>query len=74
MARKAQPSRGYFIARLLVHSLFAAAFFGPAEISAEDRAMILRDYGTIVTVEEARIILEFMWKLANLTLDQYLSL
>jgi len=44
------------------------------QIKPEEIVQILRDYGTIVTVEEARIILEFMWKLANLTLDQYLSL
>jgi hypothetical protein len=44
------------------------------QIKPEEIVEILRDYGTIVTIEEARIILEFMWKLANLTLDQYLSL
>jgi hypothetical protein len=44
------------------------------QIKPEEIVQILRDYGTIVTIEEARIILEFMWKLANLTLDQYLLL
>jgi hypothetical protein len=48
--------------------------FNMEQIRPEEIVQILRDYGTIVTVEEARIILEFMWKLANLTLDQYLSL
>jgi len=43
------------------------------QIKPEEIVQILRNYGTIVTVEEARIILEFMWKLANLTLDQILS-
>jgi hypothetical protein len=48
--------------------------FNMEQIKPEEVVEILRDYGTIVTIEEARIILEFMWKLANLTLDQYLSL
>ncbi|MFX6226297.1 hypothetical protein ABTF68_22755, partial [Acinetobacter baumannii] len=48
-------------------------WFKMEQIKPEEIVQILRDYGTIVTVEEARIILEFMWKLANLTLDQILS-
>ena len=43
-------------------------------IKPEEIMQILREHGTIVTLEEARMILEFMWRLANLTLDQYLSL
>ena len=43
------------------------------KITAEELIEILRNEGTIVTLEEARIILDFMWKLANLTLDQYLK-
>jgi hypothetical protein len=42
-------------------------------IKPEEIMQILREQGTIVTLQEARIILEFMWKLANLTLDQYLK-
>ena len=43
------------------------------KITAEELMEILRKEGTIVTLEEARIILDLMWKLANLTLDQYLK-
>jgi hypothetical protein len=46
--------------------------FNMEQIRPEEIVQILRDYGTIVTLEEAKVILEFMWKLANLTLDQYL--
>jgi hypothetical protein len=46
--------------------------FNMEQIRPEEIVQILRDYGTIVTLEEAKVILEFMLKLANLTLDQYL--
>jgi hypothetical protein len=46
--------------------------FNMEQIKPEEIVQILRDHGTIVTLEEAKVILEFMWKLANLTLDQYL--
>ena len=43
-------------------------------IKPEEIVKILADHGTKLTLEEAKIILEFMWQLANMTLDQYLKL
>ena len=39
----------------------------------EEIVKILAAHGTKVTLEEAKIILDFMWKLANMALDQYLK-
>jgi len=43
-------------------------------IKPEAIVKILAEHGTKVTLEEAKIILEFMWQLANMALDQYLKL
>ena len=43
-------------------------------IKPEEIVKILAEHGTKVTLEEAKIILEFMWQLANMALDQYLKL
>lgn len=43
------------------------------ELSPEKAAEILAAHGTLVTVEQAKIILEFMYKLANLALTQYVT-
>ena len=43
-------------------------------IKPEEIVKILTEHGTKVTLEEAKIILEFMWQLANMAIDQYLKL
>jgi len=43
-------------------------------IKPEEIVKILAEHGPKVTLEEAKIILEFMWQLANMALDQYLKL
>jgi hypothetical protein len=43
-------------------------------IKPEEIVKILAAHGTTVTLEDAMIILDFMWKLANMALDQYLKL
>jgi hypothetical protein len=40
------------------------------ELSAEKVMEILREHGTFVTIEEARIILDFLSKMASISLDQ----
>jgi hypothetical protein len=42
---------------------------GKRKITPEKAAEILRKYGTIVSIEEATIILDFMYKLSKLTLE-----
>lgn len=42
-------------------------------ISPEEVVKILKEHGTTVTVEEAKLILAFMFELANISLDQYFS-
>ena len=44
------------------------------KIKAEEIRKILGEHGTVVTLEEAQVILEFMKKLAKFALEQYLSL
>jgi hypothetical protein len=39
------------------------------KITPEKAVEILQKYGTIVTIEEAKIILDFMYKLSKLTLE-----
>ncbi len=39
-------------------------------LTPEKAVKILKKQGTIVTIEEAKLILDFMYKLAKLTLDQ----
>lgn len=41
-------------------------------ITPERVVKILKEHGTEVTLEEARIILDFMRKLARITVNQYL--
>jgi hypothetical protein len=43
-------------------------------IYSEEIVKILAEHGTKVTLEEAKIIMDFMWQLANMALDQYLKL
>lgn len=43
-------------------------------IYPEEIVKILAEHGTKVTLEEAKIIVDFMWQLANMALDQYLKL
>ncbi len=40
-------------------------------ITPEQAVKILREHGTIVTIEEAKLILEFMYKIAKLSVKQY---
>jgi hypothetical protein len=53
---------------------FAGIDPGREIIQPQEIVQILKDYGTIVTIEEAEIILKFMWHIANLTLDTYLKI
>lgn len=43
-------------------------------LTPEKAVEILKKYGTIVTVEEAKLILDFMYKLAKLSVEQYVKL
>lgn len=40
------------------------------KVSPEKAIKILQEHGTIVTVEEAKLILDFMYKFAILAVDQ----
>jgi len=40
----------------------------------EKAVEILRKHGTIVTVEQAKIILDFMYKIGKLSVGQYVKL
>lgn len=42
-------------------------------IQPEKIVEILKEHGTHVTIEEAKIILEFMYKLANIAITTYLG-
>jgi hypothetical protein len=42
-------------------------------ITPEKAVEILQGYGTIISLEEAKIILDFMYKIAKLSLDQYIK-
>lgn len=42
-------------------------------IQPEKIVEILKGHGTHVTIEEAKIILEFMYKLANIAINTYLG-
>jgi hypothetical protein len=39
-------------------------------ITPEKAVEILKKHGTIVTIDEAKLILDFIYKFANLTLNQ----
>jgi hypothetical protein len=41
-------------------------------ITAEKAAKILKENGTIVTLEEAQIILDLMYRMAKLSINQYI--
>jgi hypothetical protein len=43
-------------------------------IQPQEIMKILKDNGTIVTIEEAEIILKFMWHIAKMALDTYLKI
>ncbi len=42
-------------------------------VKPEEIVAILKEHGTYVSVEQAEMILRFMYKLANMELDQYLE-
>ena len=42
-------------------------------MSPEKAMEILSSYGTNVTIEQAKVIIEFMYKLANMALTQYVT-
>ena len=42
-------------------------------MSPEKAMEILPSYGTNVTIEQAKVIIEFMYKLANMALTQYVT-
>ena len=42
-------------------------------ISVERAVDILYEHGESITVEQARVVVEFMYNLANLALNQYLG-
>ena len=42
-------------------------------ISVERAVDILSEHGESITIEQARVVLEFMYNLANLALNQYLG-
>ena len=42
-------------------------------VKPEEIVAILKEHGTYVSVDEAKMILQFMYKLANIALDQYLE-
>jgi len=42
-------------------------------VTPEKAVKILQEHGTIVSLEEAKIILDFMYKIAKLSLDQYIK-
>lgn len=43
-------------------------------ITPEMAVKILKKHGTIVTLEEAKIILEFMYKIGKLSVEQYIKI
>ncbi|WP_172335294.1 hypothetical protein [Mucilaginibacter sp. SG564] len=43
-------------------------------VTPEMAVRILEKHGTIVTLEEARIILEFMYKIGKLSVNQYVKI
>jgi len=46
---------------------------GKRSVTPEKAVKILQEHGTIVSLEEAKIILDFMYKIAKLSLDQYIK-
>lgn len=42
-------------------------------VTPERAVKILQEYGTIVTIEEAKKILDFMYKFAKLAIDQQVT-
>ncbi len=43
-------------------------------LTPEKAVEILKKHGTIVTIEEAKLILDFMYKLGKLSVKQYVKL
>lgn len=42
-------------------------------ITPEKAVKILQEHGTIITLEEAKLILDFMYKFAKLSVNQYVK-
>ena len=43
-------------------------------VTPEHAVKILKSHGTIVTIEEAKIILDFMYKIGKLSVEQYVKI
>ncbi len=43
-------------------------------ISPEQAVKILKEHGTLISLEQAKIILAFMYKLGKLSVDQYIKI
>jgi hypothetical protein len=46
---------------------------GKRSVTPEKAVKILQEHGTIVSLEEAKIILDFMYKIAKLSVEQYIK-
>jgi len=47
---------------------------GKRSVTPEKAVKILQEHGTIVSIEEAKIILDFMYKFGKLAVDQQVNL
>ena len=47
---------------------------GKRAVTPEKAVKILQEHGTIVSIEEAKIILDFMYKFGKLAVDQQVNL
>jgi len=43
-------------------------------ITPQQAVNILKEHGTVATIEEAKIILDFMYKIAKLSVETYIKL
>lgn len=42
-------------------------------VTAQQAVKILKEHGTTVTIEQARLILDFLYKFGKLAMDQYVK-
>jgi hypothetical protein len=43
-------------------------------VTPEMAVQILKEHGTKITIEEAKVILDFMYKIGKLSVDQYVKI
>ncbi|MEZ2338829.1 hypothetical protein AB6735_24480 [Mucilaginibacter sp. RCC_168] len=44
------------------------------QVTPEMAVQILKEHGTKVTIEEAKVVLDFMYKIGKLSVDQYVKI